>query len=54
MTRPGSSTGSSLKFQPLMIVNTVVLTPMPSASTTTTAALNHGRLLNNLAAKRRS
>ena len=48
MTRPGSSTGRSRRFQPLMTVNTVVLTPTPSARATTTAAVNQRSLMSNL------
>ena len=37
-----------------MTVNTVVLTPIPSARATTTAAVNQRSLMSNLDAKRRS
>ena len=49
--RSGCSTGSCCSAMPLIIVNTVVLTPIPSASAITPATVNHRSLTDSRMAK---
>ena len=49
--RSGCSTGSCCSAMPLIIVNTVVLTPIPSASAITPATENHRSLTDSRMAK---